>query len=94
MKQKLEVTMTFDIELDIADDRLTKEAIVEFQNYMFDLDDDKDELFKYVATQFVNQSDPDFVEGVGVASWVKYPKDGSNILYNVTNIDVFAEVKS
>ncbi|MGR2664431.1 hypothetical protein ACUXVY_22820 [Chromobacterium haemolyticum] len=94
MKKTVEVTMTFEVELDIADEHLTPESIAEFESFMFDVDGSQDGIFKYVASQFADQSDPSFVEGIGKAEWEKtgYPDAEAAIKYQVRHLEVDAEV--
>lgn len=95
MKKNLEVTMTFDVELDINENMLTPDAIENFESYMFDIDGDPDELFKYVASQFAQQDDPSFVEGIGKCVWKHTSaSNDATVLYEVTNLDVVSEIKS
>lgn len=95
MKKIVEVTMTFEVELDIADSYLTPEYIKRFESYMFDVNGQPEGIFEHVAYQFAQQSDPDFVEGVGRTEWadtgLRHPE--AVIKYRVSNLDVETEVK-
>lgn len=95
MKKTVAVTMTFDVELNIADSCLTPEFINRFESYMFDVDGQPEGIFEHVAVQFAQQSDPDFVEGVGRAEWAStgIPHPEAVIKYRVSNLDVETEVK-
>lgn len=81
MKKTVEVNMTFEVELDIADTLLTPEAISGFERYMFDVNGEVDGIFEYVASQFASQVGPSFVEGIGKAEW-KYTcmPDGAAVI--------------
>lgn len=94
MKKTVEVTLTFEVKLDIADTLLTPEAIGQFESYMFDVDGEVEGIFKYVASQFAEQVDPDFVEGIGKAEWedTSMPADDAVIKYQVLIQDVETEV--
>lgn len=92
MKKTVEVTMTFEVELDIADTLLTPAAISLFESYMFDVD--VDGIFEYVASQFAQQVDPSFVEGIGKAEWKEtcVPDRDAVIKYQVRGEEVETEV--
>lgn len=94
MKKTVEVTMTFEVELDIADTRLTPEAISLFERHMFDVDGEVDGIFEYVASQFAQQVDPSFVEWIGKAEWKEtcMPDRDAVIKYQVRGEEVETEV--
>lgn len=96
MKKTVAVTMTFDVELNIADSCLTPEFIEHFQSYMFDVESQPEGIFELVAYQFAQQSEPDFVEGVGRAEWADTvaPHPEAVIKYYVSNVEVETEVKA
>lgn len=95
MKKTVTVTMTFDVELDIADERLTPQFIENFESFMFDVGGEPDGIFEHVAYRFVEQSSPKFVEGIGIAEWVDtcMKNPDAVVKYQVRDVYVEAEVK-
>lgn len=93
MKRNVQVTMTFDVELDVDDKCFTEEFYKDFSGYMSYVDCPED-IFQHIAYHFAQQTDPSFVEGIGEATWKRssFAKE-STIKYDVSNLEVEMEVK-
>lgn len=97
MKKTIRVIIEKEIEIDIADERLTPEAIEEFESYMFTLDDfGKDkvkDLFYYVASQVFDEQ-ATHVDGVGeaVQDYMKQFNSNAVILFNTVSEEREMEV--
>lgn len=80
MKKKVEVILTYEIELEIKDECLTPRFLDAFEHAMFDLDElsrfesREDAMFAFVAQQVARRGEDQFIEGVGTC--VPKHKDG------------------
>lgn len=90
MKRTVQVVITKQYEIEIADELLTPEEVAAFSDMMWPVSSE-DELFTYAAEQLA-QYDSSYIEGIGKVSRYTVPSQDDVVSFELIYDDVAAEI--